>query len=110
VVDPTASAAISLNSDTSGVTASTQAGNLALALLDPDQHERAVDIVDLETGHLRHAQARAIGGAENGRVLDSRSCIEQAADFLDTQYIRQLARRARQDQASRKALSPVEVV
>jgi hypothetical protein len=44
----------------------------ALPLFDPDQHARAVDIIDLEAGHFRHAQASAIGGAGYGLVFDAR--------------------------------------
>jgi hypothetical protein len=76
-------------------------------LFDPDQHTRAVDIIDLEAGHFRHAQARAIGGAEYGLVFDARCRLEQPADFLDTQYRWQLAWIACQDQASRQ-IRPVE--
>ena len=79
----------------------------SLALFDPDQHARAVDIIDLEAGHLRHAQARAIGGAEYGLVFDARCRFEQPADFLDAQHRWQLARVARQDQAPRQVW-PVE--
>jgi hypothetical protein len=76
-------------------------------LFDPDQHARAVDIINLEAGHLRHAQARAIGGAEYGLVFDARCRFEQPADFLDTQHRWQLAWKARQDQAPRQ-VRPVE--
>jgi len=48
----------------------------------------AVDIIDLEVGHFRHAQASAIGGAEYGFVFSSRRRFEQLADFLDTQHRR----------------------
>src|SRR5271166_6453030 len=74
----------------------------SLALFDPDQHARAVDIIDLEAGHFRHAQARAIGGAKYGLVFDARCRLEQPADFLHTQHRWQLAWIARQDQASRQ--------
>ena len=38
-------------------------------LLDADQDTLAVDVVDLEVRHFRHAQARAIGDAECGPIL-----------------------------------------
>jgi len=72
-----------------------------LALFDPEQHARAVDIIDLQAGDFGHTQTRAIGGAENGFVLHARRCLEQPADFLDTQHRRQLLRVASQDQAPR---------
>ena len=42
---------------------------MALALLNTQQHARAVDIRDLQVGHLRDAQTSAIGHAEGGLVL-----------------------------------------
>ena len=76
-------------------------------MFDPDQHARAVDIINLEAGHFRHAQAGAIGGAKYGLVFDARCGLEQPADFLYTQHRGQLAWIARQDKASRQ-IRPVE--
>ena len=63
----------------------------ALALLDPDQHALAVDIVDLEVRDLGDAQARAIGDAERRLVLDARRGLEQPGGLLDAQHLAQLA-------------------
>src|SRR3712207_5789224 len=41
----------------------------ALALLDPDQHARAVDVAHLERHDLGDAQSGAVGGAQRGPVL-----------------------------------------
>jgi hypothetical protein len=38
------------------------------ALLDTDDHALAVDVSDLEVGHLGHAQARAVGYAVAARL------------------------------------------
>jgi hypothetical protein len=78
---------------------------VVLTLFDPDQHARAVDIIDLAAGHFRHAPARAIGGTVYGLVFDARRRFEQPADFLDTQHRWQFARKARQDQAPRQMWS-----
>ena len=79
----------------------------ALALLDPDQHAGAVDVVDLEGGHLRDAQARAVGGAERRLVLQPRRRFEQPADLRDAEHVRELAGLAHQDEATRQ-VRPVE--
>jgi len=63
----------------------------AFPLFDADQHARAVDIVDLEGCHLRHAKACAIGGAERRLVLQPRRRREQPSGLLDAQHGRELA-------------------
>jgi len=63
----------------------------ALPLLDPDQHARAVNVIDLEGGHLRYAQSGAIGGAERGFVLRARRRLEQPPDLLGAQNDWELA-------------------
>src|SRR6185295_2786331 len=47
-----------------------------LALLDPDQHARAVDIGHLEIDDLGDAQTAAIGDAEGGAVFEARGVRE----------------------------------
>ena len=74
----------------------------ALALLDTEQHALAVDVVDLEVRDLGHAQARAIGDAERGLVLEARCGFEQPRRFLDAEHIRQLAVIARDHQGARQ--------
>jgi hypothetical protein len=78
----------------------------ALAVLDPDQHALAVDIVDLEVGNLRDAQARAIGHAQRGLVLDPRRCLEQPGGLLDAQHLAHRVGAARGDEASDKIPPP----
>ncbi|PWK75435.1 hypothetical protein C8K44_1031 [Aminobacter sp. AP02] len=53
-----------------------------LALLNADQHARAVDVVDLEMSDLGHTKTSAISGAERGLVLDAWCCFEQPRRFL----------------------------
>ena len=77
------------------------------APFDPDQHTRSVDIIDLEVGHFRHAQARTIGSTKDCLVFDARGRLEQPADFLNTQHCWQFAWIAHQHQASRQ-IWPVE--
>ena len=60
-----------------------------LALLDADQHARAVDVADLEVDDLRHAQAAAVGDAEGGPVLQPWRAAEQPRHLLGAQHDRQ---------------------
>ncbi len=66
----------------------------ALALLDPNDHARAVDIGDLERDHLGGAQARAIGDAQRRPILEAWRSFQEARHFLRAQNRRQLARLA----------------
>ncbi len=57
----------------------------ALALLDPDQHARRVDVGDLEMDDLRGAQAAAIGDAESRLVLQAGAqCSSATSSGLST--------------------------
>ena len=59
---------------------------LPLALLDPKRHALAVDVGHLQRHDLGHPQARAIGVAERGLVLEARRSFEEARDFLLAQH------------------------
>src|ERR1700740_1842151 len=54
----------------------------ALALLDPDHHPGAVDVLDLERDDLGGAQARAIGDAQRRLVLEAGRRIEEPRHLL----------------------------
>ena len=58
----------------------------SLALLDPDQHPRAVDVIHLEGSHLRHPQPGAISGAESGPVFRPGRRLEQLPDLLGAEH------------------------
>src|SRR5277367_3030638 len=64
----------------------------AFALLDAQQHALAVDVGHLQRRHLRYAQARPIGDAERGLVLDARGCLQKARHLLGAENDRNLAR------------------
>ena len=64
----------------------------ALALLDPQQHALRVDVGHLQRGDLRHAQARTIGGAERGLVLDAGGGLQKTRHLLAAQHDRNLPR------------------
>lgn len=71
-------------------------------LLDTEQHARRVDVVDLEVRDLGHTQARAIGDAERGLVLQAGCGFEQPSRFLHAEHIRQLAVIAGDHQGARQ--------
>src|ERR1700723_2521899 len=50
----------------------------ALAAFDSDDHAVAVDIGRLQTDHLRHPQARPIGGGQRDPGLEARDGFEKA--------------------------------
>ena len=79
----------------------------ALALLDPDQHARRVDVGHLERHDLGDAQPGAIGGAEGGLVLRPWCRLEQPRHLLDAQHQRQLARLVDDGETARQ-IGPVE--
>jgi hypothetical protein len=79
----------------------------ALALLDPDQHARAVDVAHLERHDLGDAQSSAVGRAQRGPVLRTRRRFEQPRHLLDTQHQRQLARLADERETAGE-IGPVE--
>ena len=66
----------------------------ALAVFDPDDHAVAVDVGRLQRRHLRHPQARGIGGGQRDASLEARDGFEKAHDFVGAQHGRQLARLA----------------
>jgi hypothetical protein len=74
----------------------------ALALLNPDQHAAAVDIVDLEMRDFRHAKSGTIGHAECCLILDARGRLEQPCGLLDAQHLAHPMRAACRDQAARQ--------
>src|ERR1700688_1527392 len=63
----------------------------AFALLHPDQHSGAVDVVDLERGDFGDPKPGAIGGPECCLVLETRRRLEQPPDLLDAQHVRKLS-------------------
>ena len=70
----------------------------ALAALDLDEHALAVDIADLERGHLSHAQAGAVGDRERGPMLEAGRRRQQARDLVKAEHDREFARVAQADQ------------
>ena len=74
----------------------------ALALLDPQHHALAVDVGHLQRGNLGYAQARTIGGAERGLVLDAGGGLQKARHLLGAQHHRQLARLVHKGQVSNR--------
>jgi len=64
----------------------------ALALLNANDHARAVDVGDLKRDDLGGAQAGAIGHAQRRLVLQPGCSIEQPRHFLRAENHRQLAR------------------
>ena len=79
----------------------------SLALLDPDQHPLAVDVVGLEVRHLRHAQAGAIGDAERRPVLDARCRFQEPRHLVDAEHVGQLPGTRRQHELARQ-VGPLE--
>jgi hypothetical protein len=67
----------------------------ALAALDTNEHPLAVDVADLEGGDLGDPEARAMGDAQGGTVLDAGRGREQPGDLIRAQFGRQLAGRTR---------------
>ena len=62
------------------------------AALDADQHSLAVDVADLEGGHLGHSQPGPVGDAECGPVLEAGRGRDQARGLVGAQHRRQFAR------------------
>ena len=61
-----------------------------LALLDAEQHARAIDIGDLQRDNLGGPEPRAIGDAQRRLILGAGRRIEQAGDFILGQHRGQL--------------------
>ena len=66
----------------------------ALALLDPDQHARAIDVAHLERDDLGDPQSGAVGRAQRGPVLRPRCRFEHSRYLLEVEHQRQRARLA----------------
>ena len=79
----------------------------ALALLDPQHHALAVDVGHLQRDDLGYPQARTIGGAERGLVLDAGGGRQKLRNLLGAQHQRQLARLVHKRQVSRR-IGPIE--
>jgi len=79
----------------------------SLALLHPDQHAGAIDVVDLEGGDFRDPKPGAIRGPQRRLILETRRRHEQPPDLLDAQYIGKLAGMTDEDEAERQ-IRPVE--
>ena len=63
----------------------------ALALLDADHHPAAVDVGELEAGHLGRTQSGRIGGGQRDAMLQVGHCLEEAHHLLGAEHHRQLA-------------------
>jgi hypothetical protein len=63
---------------------------VTFALFDADHHAFAVDVADLQRGHLGGAQTRAISHAQRCLVFEPRRCIQQPRHLLRTEHDRQL--------------------
>jgi len=75
---------------------------LALALLDPQEHARRIDVTGPEVDDLRGAQAGAVGHRHRRLGLRPRSGFQEGLDLSRRQHRRQLLRLARHDQAPGK--------
>ncbi len=62
----------------------------AFALLDAQQHTRAVDIGHLQRQHFRGPEPSTVGDAERGLVLGAGSRVEEAGNLLLGQHRGQL--------------------
>ena len=62
----------------------------ALALLDANHHPAAVDVGELETGHLGRTQPGGIGGGQRGPMLQAWHRLEEAHHLLGAEHHRQL--------------------
>src|SRR5512133_602214 len=62
-------------------------------------HAAAVDIANLESGHLAHPQPCAISGGQSRPVAQSRHRLQKADDFLAAEHYWQLLRLLRADDA-----------
>ena len=63
-----------------------------LAVLDPDDHAAAVDVANLEGGHLAHPQPRAISCCQSRAVAQPRHRLQEADNLLAAEHHRQLLR------------------
>src|SRR6266568_3723843 len=63
----------------------------ALAVADVEESARAVDVADLERAGLRDAQPGAVGGRDDGPMLDGVDGAEQPLDLVERQDVGQLA-------------------
>src|SRR5205814_7884030 len=61
----------------------------ALAVFDPNDHAAAVDVANLEGGHLADAQPRAISCSQSRPVAQPRHCPQEAGDLLAAEHHRQ---------------------
>jgi hypothetical protein len=61
-------------------------------VLDPDDHAAAVDVANLEGGHLAHAQSRAISCGQSRTVAQPRHRLQETDDLLAAEHYRQLLR------------------
>jgi hypothetical protein len=61
-------------------------------VLDPNDHETAVDVANLEGGHLAHPQPRAISCGRSCPVAQPRYRLQEADDLLAAEHHRQFLR------------------
>jgi hypothetical protein len=64
----------------------------AFAVLDPDDHAAAVDVANLEGGHLAHPQTRAISCGQSRPVAQPWDRLQKAHDLFAAEHYRQLLR------------------
>jgi hypothetical protein len=63
----------------------------ALTLRDANHHPAAVDVGELETGHLGRTQPGGIRRGQRNAMLQVRHCLEEPHHLLGTEHHRQLA-------------------
>jgi hypothetical protein len=61
-------------------------------VLDPNDHATAVDVANLEGGHLAHPQPRAISCGQSRPVAQPRHRLQEADDLLAAEHYRQFLR------------------
>jgi hypothetical protein len=67
----------------------------ALAAVDMDEHALAIDIADLERGHLCTAAAGRVERHEHGALKGCPGRLDQTCDFFPAEHLRQVLDRSR---------------